>query len=197
VGSNNVVIAREFLGDRQLSVLEGLAGAVNALAFSPDGTTLAAGYSSGLVRLWDVATEKEKVTLAVRGPNSGLVTALDWSPDGSLLATAASSEPTVRLWEAKTGAPKGTVPATVIGVNAVAFSPDGRILVMAQSDGSAILWDMSQARKAGTVRAPGKSILAAAFSGDGRLLATGGGDGMLRLWDLAQALGDDFSSHAD
>src|SRR5262249_2711147 len=108
-----------------------------------------------------------------------------------------SSEPAVRLWEAKTGAPRGTVPATVISVNAVAFSPDGRILVMAQSDGSAILWDISEAREAGTLRAPGKSRWAAACSGDGRVLATGGGDGMLRLWDLAQALGDHFRSRAD
>jgi WD40 repeat protein len=197
VGSNKVVIAREFLGDRQLSVLEGLAGSVNALAFSLEGTRLAAGYSSGLVQLWDVATGKKKVTLTVHGPNSGLVTALDWSPDGCLLATAASSEATVRLWEANTGEPRGTVPATVTCVNALTFSPDGRVLVMAQSDGSAMLWDISQGREVGTVRAPGKSLWAAAFSGDGRVLATGGGDGMLRFWDLPQALGDNVSSHAD
>jgi WD40 repeat protein len=40
---------------RQITALTGPGGAVNSVAFSPDGTTLAAGSTDHTVRLWDVA----------------------------------------------------------------------------------------------------------------------------------------------
>jgi WD40 repeat protein len=197
VGRNDVVIVREWRGERRLSVLDGLCGGVSALAFSVDGTTLAAGYSSGLVRLWDVASGKERATLEAHGPRSGAVTALEWSPDGTALATAVSTEGLVRLWKPRNGEPLGTLPAKSGWVNALAFTPDGRILAMAQSDGCTTFWDVAEAHEVGTVRASSKSLWAAAFSCDGRVLATGGGDGILRLWDFAQALGANPSSRVD
>jgi WD40 repeat protein len=196
-GRNDVVIVKEWRGDRPLSVLNGLQGGVNALAFSASGTTVAAGYSSGLVRVWDVATGKERATLPAHGPTSAPVTALDWSPDGALLGTAAPTEAVVRLWKPASGELLRTVATTAAGVNALAFSPDGKILAMAHCDGSAILWDVLEAHEVKTLRPPCKSLWAVAFSRDGRALATGGGDGVLRVWDFAQALGGSPSSRVD
>ena len=79
------------------------ARATAAVAFSPDGTTLATasagGSSSGGTRLWDVATQQELGTPMTAGPEP--VYALAFSPDGTTLITASaggSSSGSARLW---------------------------------------------------------------------------------------------------
>jgi WD40 repeat protein len=70
------------------------AGWVNALAFAPDGKTLAVGSSTGTVTLWDIAARKERLRLSGL---KGRVTALVFAPDGPMLA-AGDSEGTVKIW---------------------------------------------------------------------------------------------------
>src|SRR5262249_37825527 len=55
------------------------------VAFSPDGKTLAAGLESGEVRLWDVATGRERYRLVGHG---GRVRFVGFHPDGRSLAVA-------------------------------------------------------------------------------------------------------------
>jgi RNA polymerase sigma factor (sigma-70 family) len=69
-------------------------GAVNSLAFSPDGKLLASAGADRLIRLWDVATGKEVATL--KGHNDS-VKAVAFSPDGKMLASG-SADKTVRVW---------------------------------------------------------------------------------------------------
>ena len=63
------------------------------MAFSPDGTTLAAGVAAKGVELWDVAT---KTHLASLSGHSEWVHSVAFSPDGTILASAASE---VKLWD--------------------------------------------------------------------------------------------------
>jgi WD40 repeat protein len=79
------------------------------------------------------------------------------------------------------------LPGVEIGARALAFSPDGGLLALA--DRTVDLWDGNGVRQLGKFGAPTAETLAVAFSADGRQLATGGGDGCLRLWDVAQLLG--------
>ncbi|MGO9190131.1 MAG: AAA family ATPase [Streptosporangiaceae bacterium] len=62
---------------------------VAAVAFSPDGATLATASASGGIRLWDTATQQEIGTPMTAGP--GPVYALAFSPDGAKLLTAGAS----------------------------------------------------------------------------------------------------------
>ncbi len=69
-------------------------------------------------------------------------------------------------------------------VRAVAFSPDGRLLIAACDDGTAQLWDVATGvRLASPLTGHEGRVRTVAFSPDGRLAATAGVDGTIRIWD--------------
>jgi WD40 repeat protein len=67
------------------------------LAFHPDGSRLATGAEDGTIKLWDVATGEEFLTL--RGQDFGIVS-LAFSPDGRRLVSG-SQDWTARVWDAR------------------------------------------------------------------------------------------------
>jgi len=67
---------------------------VAAVAFAPDGKTLAAAVG-GVVQLWDVAAGRRMARLE---GHAGKVTCLAFSPDGKRLASGGYDR-TVRLWD--------------------------------------------------------------------------------------------------
>jgi len=69
---------------------------VNAVAFSPDGQTLASGSNDYTVKLWDVNSGRELRSLE---GHSRSVNAVAFSPDGRTLASG-SADGQVRLWDA-------------------------------------------------------------------------------------------------
>jgi WD40 repeat protein len=71
------------------------------------------------------------------------------------------------------------------GVNAVAFSSDGRSVLTGCADGTAQLWDAATGRPLGGALRHEGPMHAMAFSPDGRRVLTGGADGTARLWDAA------------
>lgn len=89
-------------------------------AYSADGKLLAAGsYSFGTIKVWDLATIKEKLTLYGQSP----VQSVTFSPDGKLLA-ATSGE--LRVWNVASGTEVVTL--TGAPVNRAVFSADGKWL---------------------------------------------------------------------
>lgn len=70
-------------------------------------------------------------------------------------------------------------------VYAVAYSPDGRVLVSASEDRTARLWDTASGRTLHVLRGHEHEITCAAFSREGDVVATGSGDQTIRLWEVA------------
>ncbi|WP_217370194.1 nSTAND1 domain-containing NTPase [Nonomuraea antri] len=107
------------------------AGKTTALAFSRDGTYLAAGDSSGRTVLWDGAIRRRLGVLSTGttgrlGPfEAPLVTALAFSPDGRVLAVGDATG-SLQLWDTASRRPIGTpLPTPGDIILALAFSPDG------------------------------------------------------------------------
>ncbi|MGW3208658.1 nSTAND1 domain-containing NTPase [Streptomyces sp. NPDC001135] len=154
---------------------------VNAVAFSPDGKTLASASGDSTVRLHDVASGSLLATLT---GHEGPVGAVAFSPDGKTLATG-SDDKTVRLWHVATHRAVTTLRGHNGPVEAVTFSPDGKTLASAGDDKTARLWDLVSSKTRSTLTGHTDSIWSLAFSPDGKTLATGSGDTTTRLWDVA------------
>ena len=174
-GEPVVITLWDWPGRRRLATLEGHRGVINCLAFSPDGSRLASGDSQGLVKIWDLASRREQASF--RAHELGIIKAVVFSPDGTLLATASHLDRQVRLWDAATGAPRGTLPTALTDVNALAFSSRRSTLAMASGGGVVSFWDVVRRQELGTLRIQGVRLQSLAFSPDSRRFATGGSDG--------------------
>jgi WD40 repeat protein/transcriptional regulator with XRE-family HTH domain len=81
----------------------------------------------------------------------------------------------------------GILPADVSGAQAVAFSPNGKLLATGGDDGTVRLWSPATGQAVSApLHAAGArgAVWAVAFSPNGKLLATGNSIGTVRLWDL-------------
>jgi WD40 repeat protein/transcriptional regulator with XRE-family HTH domain len=179
---------------------------VQAVAFSPDGKTLAAGTSAGRVWLWDASRPTAPVPFRatpLTGP-AQFVAGVAFSPDGGTLA-AASQDDKVWLWtvRAATGtsartrgsaAPAGTLTGATNWVNTVAFSPDGKTLAAGTSDASVLAWSLRSRQLTATLPQP-QPVTAVAWDGATRLVDADA-DGTIALWKLPAPVLN-VTSHAD
>jgi serine/threonine-protein kinase len=166
--------------------------AARSVAFSPDGTTLAAvggGSTSAdhdTVRLWDVATRKRTATLP--DPDSRGAYSAAYNPDGSTLAVGDANGNTY-LWDVFFN--KTTAAITGIsqsGFDAVAFSPDGTTLAVGDTGGSANLVNIGTRQvifPLTVVRPTPTGVNSLAFSPDGSALAIGDANGNTYLVNIA------------
>jgi WD40 repeat protein len=163
-------------------------GTAMSVAFSRDGTLLAAGFSDSQVVVWNVARRKVLVRL-LSAEESALTGAVAFSPAGHMLAVGTKNGTVVLL---NVDSPRVTAtlrPPDGLGnspVDSVAFSPQGDTLAAGTGNGSVLLWKVASGQPVAPVQPGGNGDPAGsvAFSPTGQYLASGSGAGAL-LWAVA------------
>jgi WD40 repeat protein len=189
-------------GDRQGEPPQALAipPAVRSLALGNDGRYLAAGTSTGQVRVWDTGRLPEPVA-DVANAQANWVDALAFAPDGRTLYSAGHKDRRVRAWDPATGQlkaewdvfPEETAGAAE-GCWALAVAPDGKHLAASGHGGQVFLVDTATGAVVRRLLGGAGSV---AFSPDGKWLALGQvAGGWVALWEAATAKsGPAFKAH--
>lgn len=174
---------------QELAVLSGSAGTVRAIAFSRDGTLLAAAGGlparSGEVLIWDVA--QRKLLHTIHG-HSDCIYGVAFSPDGKSIATA-SYDKLVKLFDITSEKEIRTYKDHIDAVYAVAFTPDGKRLVSGAADRTIKIWDVATGERLYTLSEPQDGINTIAVDPSGRYVAAGGLDKSIRIWSLGDKEG--------
>jgi len=171
--------------------LPGLSRPIKDIAFSPDGTILAAAQDDCSVRVWDLASQHLVLTIGAAAERPGLVncSSLAFAPSGDILACA-TTDGFVHEWRIPDGTLLHRFQAHQPGRSLlcsgphVRFSPDGSLLATAGMDGRLAVRLAPAGPVVWTAQADEKQqVNSIAFSHGGEVLASGGADGSTRLWD--------------
>jgi WD40 repeat protein len=181
-------------------------GNLQCFAFSPKGELLAAGFSSGVVRTWDLTSGKEFPALVAP---RGTIASLAFSQDGKLLVTGnlGMVDSTVRIWDVSSRKELATLAGPRFNSTvSVVFSADGELLAAAGSCGQTGGGFTAYTVKAWKVSGWKQVFQCDGFNGrgmvpflaDNKTLAVPRPNGMIGLWNVTsgkkvrefQALGD-------
>ncbi len=175
-------VANQPAGAIACQVTPGPAVPVNALAFSPDGKTLAVGgYQE--VLLWDLSGAK----LARRIAAGGHVGALVFLKDGKTLVVGEGdpgSAGAVRFLDVQTGQETFHSDDLKDVVRSLALNPDGTLLAAGGAGTLGYVWNVAEKKLATTIQGHTDRILHVSFSRDGKFLATAGADSTAHVWKV-------------
>jgi WD40 repeat protein len=163
---------------------------ISKVAFSSDGkVALTADHAT--TRLWDVATGESLGPPLQLERRSISATEIAFRPDGRAVLRAGYEDHTARIYGTTTGKALGPSLQHQGRVNAVAFSPDGKLAATGSQDATARIWDVTTGSPIGEPLRYQEQVLEVAFSPDGKAVLAASTDGSARLWDVAtgRALG--------
>jgi WD40 repeat protein len=168
-------------------------GVVYALAFSPDGTSLASGGKDGALFLRDLAGQRIPL---LEGPNALPVHSLAFSPDGSVLVGGGFG------WLGYRQAPSGSWsvfgPMKTTPTNALALLDESTLAVgtgdrVRPTAGTLELWDLPSGRRRSPHFMEPNGVRAIAVCPDRRMVAWATGHRKLCVWEIVKSKPIEFA----
>lgn len=160
-------------------------GTVGAVAFSPDGESIADASLGGGITVTRLSGSSQRL---ISDKEDSFAVA--YSPDGNYLAGSKEGGE-IRIWKHSSGHYKLVNPLNAHSrrVLSLAFSPDGKYLASAGSTGDnrARLWDVdeNQISASHILEGHDNGLTSVAFSPDSKLVATASRDSTIRIWSAA------------
>jgi len=158
---------------------------VTALAFSPDGSRLAAGWPDGTMRIWNSVTGQQA---GDAGKFPGAISWLAFTADGAQQLMVGTADRAVSVWDAgRAGAIplKLTLAGAPAAIVSAAYSPDRKRIAGGQASGEIAIWDTGSGQCLAVLKGHSAAVGALAFSPDGSRIISGAADKTLRVWDAA------------
>jgi WD40 repeat protein len=154
-------------------------GTIMALAFSPDGQTLASRSADGTLRLWDLRKGEAAHVLRDISDKSWQMA---FSADGRVLTTYSWAH--LKFWDATAGKEVGSLQVSPLPTRWVTFAPDGKLAATLDTDGKLRLWDLAARKERATLEGVSGHEGWLAFSADGKTLAASSWGAGAKLWDV-------------
>lgn len=172
-----------------VKIITGHRDAIQTLAVTADGRTLATGGYDYSIHLWDLAATGDlKAPTRSIAASQGAIMGLAFRPDGRVLASV-SYDRTTKIYDPATGNRLETFGQALKELNAIAFSPDGKTLLSGGNDNRIRSYAIGEEGKEGqnqllaTVFAHEGAILRLAYSPDGKSVASSADDKTVKLFD--------------
>jgi hypothetical protein len=183
IEKSNAILLWNIEDVRQQFALGGHTGAVNALAFSPDGALLASASDDTTVRLWNPADGSEVATLE---GHDAPVLALAFSPDGTQIVSA-DSNGAILLWDVASEE-STALQESGAAVAALAFNTDGTLLASAGGDDvsqeyAINVWDLAAGES--LIQLAGHTNVVGGLAFSGNALVSVSEDKTVRFWGVA------------
>jgi WD40 repeat protein len=178
-GHDHLVRIWDAVTGREIRSLAGHGDTVVDLSYGKDGSLLMSSAMDGKTILWDPAAGRASRTFDCLVSSTVIHSAL--SPEGRSVASVKPG--TVRCWDPATGGLRWSQRKSLEPSSACRFTPDGRLLVVAEIEGIIRLLDASTGRE---LRSFGGGIQHYCLTIDpaGRTIAAGEPDGFIRVWEL-------------
>jgi WD40 repeat protein/energy-coupling factor transporter ATP-binding protein EcfA2 len=178
--------------------LTGLKDDVNAIAFSPNGKTIAGAGDEGIMRLWDSSGKELKVwkeAIQRRPGSQNNVQDIAFSPDGKFIVAGGLNAPIARVWnlEGSVTEPQAKLKGKEKQethqeqISSVAVSPNSQLIATGSYDKTMRIWKPKSPNGELVAVTPEQenAISRVVFTADGQRIVTADWDGNVAMWDLA------------
>ena len=150
---------------------------VNAVAFSPDGTNILAGFNDGSAEIINIESGKTEVRVE---DHWKAIMDVEWDPNGKYFMTAGDN--TIKIWS-----PEGeriyNMKKHTTTIYTADIDPSGKFLISGAVSPAFKYWDVLKGEFKRDVIGHTDRTMAVCYSRDGKKMASGSSDHTIKIWD--------------